>query len=77
MNVRMEVTFVADEMNELAKAEYVRLFGQPPQGYKLYVTGPYSATTVETVQDKTPEPEEVIPVVPPNGQPVEVAVATT
>lgn len=59
MEVRMEVTFDRNEVYEIAKAEYIRLFGPPAKGYKLFATERYCNVTVTTMRDTSVEPEPV------------------
>lgn len=71
MQVKMEVEFTREEVQDICKAEYVRLFGKPAKGYRLGATSEYGGVTVTTVPDPTVEPEPVAavtdqpPVFPP------------
>ena len=63
MNVKMEVLFSTDEVADVMKLEYVRIFGEPATGYELDATskswGEVEVRTVKTYVEPAPIKEEI------------------
>ncbi len=60
MIVKMEVEFDREEVYEICKAEYVKKFGPPAEGYELHASGSYGDVKVYTAKKVEPAPADPV-----------------